>query len=67
MSPPEERAAQFHFTPETYPEMIRAERPRFEELQDQTVAAIPFEPRLVLGLGVGTADNEADLGATRNG
>ena len=61
MSPPEEPAAQFHFTPETYPEMIRADVPRFDELQNQTVAAVPFEPRSVLELGVGTGETTRRL------
>jgi trans-aconitate methyltransferase len=54
MSPPDEPGAQFHFTPETYPEMIRADVPRYDELQDLTVQAIPFAPRRVLELGIGT-------------
>lgn len=61
MSPPEEPAAQFHFTPETYPEMIRADVPRFDELQDRTLAAVPFAPRRVLELGVGTGETTRRL------
>jgi len=61
MSPPEEPLSQFHFTPDTYPEMIRADVPRFDELQDQTVAAIPFEPVRVLELGVGTGETTRRL------
>ncbi len=47
---------QFHFHPESYLEMIRADIPLYEELQAQTVAAIPFAPKRVLELGFGTAE-----------
>ena len=47
---------QFHFHPETYLQAIRADVPRYDELQEQTIAAIPFEPKRVLELGFGTAD-----------
>ena len=53
--------AQFHWDPETYLEMIRAEIPRFDELQAQTVAAIPFEPTRVLELGFGTAETTRQI------
>jgi tRNA (cmo5U34)-methyltransferase len=49
-------AAQFHFEPETYAEMIRADVPRYEELQRATIKAIPFSPKRVLELGFGTAE-----------
>jgi tRNA (cmo5U34)-methyltransferase len=49
-------AAQFHWNPETYLEEIRAEVPRFDELQDQAVKAIPFAPERVLELGMGTGE-----------
>ena len=45
---------QFHLTPETYLERIRAEVPRYDELQERTVEAIPFPPGRVLELGMGT-------------
>jgi tRNA (cmo5U34)-methyltransferase len=48
-------AAQFHFEPDSYEEMIRADIPRYEELQKATIGAIPFTPRRVLELGFGTA------------
>jgi tRNA (cmo5U34)-methyltransferase len=48
--------AQFHWDPETYLEMIRAEVPRYEELQDAAIEAIPFAPKRVLELGFGTAE-----------
>lgn len=52
---------QFHWTPETYPETIRAEVPRYDELQEQTVAAIPFPPDRVLELGMGTGETTRRL------
>lgn len=52
---------QFHWTPETYLEMIRAEVPRYDELQEQTVAAIPFPPDRVLELGMGTGETTRRL------
>jgi hypothetical protein len=42
---------QFHLDPSTYLEAIRADVPRYDELQEETIAAIPFEPRRVLELG----------------
>jgi tRNA (cmo5U34)-methyltransferase len=47
---------QYHFTPATYEEMIRADLPRYDELQEAAIAAIPFEPARVLELGFGTAE-----------
>jgi len=49
-------SAQFHSTPGTYLERIRADVPRYDELQEVTVAAIPFPPSTVLELGVGTGE-----------
>jgi tRNA (cmo5U34)-methyltransferase len=49
-------AAQFHFEPESYAEMIRADVPRYEELQRAAIEAIPFPPKRVLELGFGTAE-----------
>jgi tRNA (cmo5U34)-methyltransferase len=54
-------SAQFHWTPETYLETIRAEVPRFDELQDQAVAAIGEPPGRVLELGVGTGETTRRL------
>ena len=48
--------AQFHSQPDSYLDLIRAEVPRYDELQEQTIAAIPFAPRRVLELGFGTAE-----------
>ncbi len=46
--------AQFHSDPDTYLEEIRAEVPRYDELQAAAIDAIPFPPARVLELGVGT-------------
>lgn len=54
-------SAQFHWDPDTYLEMIRAEVPRFDELQAAAVAAIPFPPGPVLELGVGTGETSRRL------
>jgi len=54
-------SAQFHWNPETYLELIRAEVPLFERLQEETIAAIPFEPKRVLELGVGTGETSRRL------
>jgi tRNA (cmo5U34)-methyltransferase len=48
--------AQFHWNPETYLEEIRAEVPRYDELQRAAVEAIPFPPDRVLELGMGTGE-----------
>jgi tRNA (cmo5U34)-methyltransferase len=49
-------SAQFHSTPESYLEAIRADVPRYDELQDAAIAAIPFAPKRVLELGIGTGE-----------
>src|SRR3954447_1534328 len=49
------QSGQFHFDPETYLEEIVADIPRYDELQAQTIDAIPFAPKRVLELGFGTA------------
>jgi tRNA (cmo5U34)-methyltransferase len=54
-------SAQFHWNPETYLEQMRAEVPLFEQLQDETIAAIPFPPKRVLELGVGTGETSRRL------
>ena len=48
--------AQFHWNPETYLGEIRAEVPRYDELQRAAVDAIPFAPDRVLELGMGTGE-----------
>jgi tRNA (cmo5U34)-methyltransferase len=52
---------QFHSDPDTYLERIRAAIPRYDELQDQSVAAIEGQPRRVLELGIGTGETTKRL------
>jgi tRNA (cmo5U34)-methyltransferase len=47
--------------PETYLEEIRTEVPRYDELQEATIDAIPFAPGRVLELGVGTGETARRL------
>jgi tRNA (cmo5U34)-methyltransferase len=54
-------SAQFHWKPETYLQEIRAEVPRFDELQEQAIEAIPFAPDRVLELGMGTGETTRHL------
>jgi tRNA (cmo5U34)-methyltransferase len=54
-------AAQFHWNPDTYLEEIRADIPRFDELQEEAVKAIPFAPERVLELGMGTGETTRHL------
>jgi tRNA (cmo5U34)-methyltransferase len=61
MTPADEPPAQFHFSPDTYEELIRADVPRYEELQERTIEAIPFAPARVLELGFGTAETTRRL------
>ncbi len=49
-------SAQFHWDPETYLQMMRAEVPGFDELQEAAVSAVPFPPATVLDLGIGTGE-----------
>ncbi|HVD87069.1 MAG TPA: class I SAM-dependent methyltransferase, partial [Solirubrobacterales bacterium] len=51
----------FHWRPETYLERIRSEVPRYDELQEQAIAAIPFAPERVLELGMGTGETTRRL------
>ncbi len=51
----------FDWTPETYLERIRSKVPRYEELQEQAIAAIPFVPERVLELGMGTGETTRRL------
>jgi len=53
--------AQFHWNPDTYLEQIRAEVPRFDELQEAAIEAIPFSPGRVLELGIGTGETTRRL------
>jgi tRNA (cmo5U34)-methyltransferase len=54
-------SAQFHWNPDTYLEEIRADVPRYDELQERTIDAIPFAPERVLELGVGTGETTRRL------
>ncbi len=56
-------SAQFHLSPETYLDEIRAEVPRYDELQEETIQAVPFSPQRVLELGVGTGETARRLKA----
>jgi tRNA (cmo5U34)-methyltransferase len=53
--------AEFDWTPDEYLERIRSRIPRYEELQEQAVAAIPFPPERVLELGMGTGETTRRL------
>jgi tRNA (cmo5U34)-methyltransferase len=52
---------QFDWTPDEYLGRIRAKIPRYDELQEQAVAAIPFPPKRVLELGMGTGETTRRL------
>ena len=54
-------SAQFHFDPDDYLETIRGEVPRFDELQDRAIEAIPFAPGRVLELGIGSGETTRRL------
>ena len=51
----------FDWTPDKYLERIRAKVPRYDELQEQAVAAVPFAPERVLELGMGTGETTRRL------
>src|SRR6201999_4635915 len=51
----------FTWKPDGYLELIRGDIPRYEELQDQAIAAIPFAPERVLELGMGTGETPRRL------
>jgi tRNA (cmo5U34)-methyltransferase len=52
---------QSHWKPDSYLERIRSEVPRYDELQEQAIAAIPFAPERVLELGMGTGETTRRL------
>ena len=52
---------QFDWTPDEYLERIRARIPRYDELQQQAAAAVPFPPERVLELGMGTGETTRRL------
>jgi tRNA (cmo5U34)-methyltransferase len=49
------------WTPEVYLERIRAQIPRYDELQEQAIAAVPYPPERVLELGMGTGETTRRL------
>src|SRR6185312_17521132 len=51
----------FSWKPDDYLDLIREEIPRYEELQEQAIAAIPFSPERVLELGMGTGETTRRL------
>src|SRR6476469_4477081 len=51
----------FTWKPDGYLEMIRADIPRYDELQEQAIAAIPTPPERVLELGMGTGETTRRL------
>ena len=52
---------EFDWTPEQYLDRIHARVPRYDELQEQAIAAIPFPPERVLELGMGTGETTRRL------
>lgn len=52
---------QLDWTPEVYLERIRTQIPRYDELQEQAIAAVPFPPERVLELGMGTGETTRRL------
>jgi tRNA (cmo5U34)-methyltransferase len=52
---------QFDWTPDEYLERIHAKVPRYDELQEQAIAAVPFPPERVLELGMGTGETTRRL------
>jgi tRNA (cmo5U34)-methyltransferase len=60
-------SAQFHSTAASYLEAIRVDVPRYDELQDQAVGAIPFAPERVLELGIGTGETTKRILAAHPG
>jgi tRNA (cmo5U34)-methyltransferase len=51
----------FAWKPDGYLDLIHGEVPRYEELQEQAIAAIPFAPERVLELGMGTGETTRRL------
>jgi tRNA (cmo5U34)-methyltransferase len=51
----------FAWKPDGYLDLIREEIPRYDELQEQAIAAIPFAPQRVLELGMGTGETTRRL------
>lgn len=53
--------SRFDWTPDEYLERIRTRIPRYDELQEEAVRAVPFAPRRVLELGMGTGETTRRL------
>lgn len=51
----------FDWKPDEYLQRIRARIPRYDQLQEQAVAAVPFPPERVLELGMGTGETTRRL------
>src|SRR6201996_8876446 len=51
----------FTWKPDGYLDLIKQEIPRYAELQEQAIAAIPFAPQRVLELGMGTGETTRRL------
>jgi tRNA (cmo5U34)-methyltransferase len=54
-------AAQFHLDPDSYLARTQARMPRYVELQERAMEAIPFAPERVLELGIGTGETTRHL------
>ncbi len=52
---------EFAWKPDEYLDLIHEEVPRYAELQEQAIAAIPFAPQRVLELGMGTGETTRRL------
>jgi tRNA (cmo5U34)-methyltransferase len=52
---------QFDWTPDEYLERIHDRVPLYDELQEEAIRAIPFPPRRVLELGMGTGETTRRL------
>jgi tRNA (cmo5U34)-methyltransferase len=52
---------QFDWTPDEYLGRIHAKVPRYDELQERAIAAIPLSPERVLELGMGTGETTRRL------
>lgn len=51
----------FTWKPDGYLDLIHRDVPRYDELQEQAIAAIPFAPQRVLELGMGTGETTRRL------
>lgn len=55
-------SSQMSASPEpAYLDLIRRQVPKYDRLQDATIAAVPFEPATALDLGIGTGETSARL------